>query len=120
MQSFLIGAGWVVGSLLAWLLAQGGVSNTAAAGAIPDTVKFAFYAGAVALFGAIGWTVLSTREYPPEALAAFDVAPAEHHAPAAPAAARRNGGIWLGAGTAVLALVYFAHLDKQLYLLAGG
>ena len=33
-------------------------------------MKFAFYAGAVALFGAIGWTVLSTREYPPETLAA--------------------------------------------------
>ena len=54
MQSFFIGAGSVIASLLPWLLAQWGVSNTAAAGAVPDTVKFAFYAGAVALFGAIG------------------------------------------------------------------
>src|SRR5512144_997304 len=56
MQSFFIGAGSVVASLLPWLLAQWGVSNTAAAGAVPDTVKFAFYADAAALFGARGWS----------------------------------------------------------------
>jgi maltose/moltooligosaccharide transporter len=120
LQSFFIGTGSVVASALPWLLAHWGVSNTAPPGGIPDTVKFAFYAGAVALFGAISWTVLSTREYPPQTLAAFDVTPTERHAPADPAAAQRNGGIWFLAGAAVLALVYFTHLDKQLYLLAGG
>lgn len=35
----------------------------------PDTVRYAFYAGGVALLGAIGWTVLRTREYPPDMLA---------------------------------------------------
>jgi len=58
MQSFFIGVGSVVASALPWAFAKYGISNTAAAGAIPDTVKYAFYAGAVALFGAIGWTVL--------------------------------------------------------------
>jgi len=110
----------VVASLLPWLLAQWGVANTAPPGGIPDTVKFAFYAGAVALFGAIGWTVLSTREYPPEQLAAFDVSRPSAHASADPAAMQRNGALWFGAGLLALALVYFLKIDKQLYLLAGG
>ena len=120
LQSFFIGTGSVVASLLPWLLAHWGVSNTAPPGAIPDTVKFAFYAGAVALFGAIGWTVLSTREYPPETLASFDVAPTERHAPADPGSMQRNGALWFGAGAVALAIVYFAKIDKQLYLLTAG
>ena len=72
LQSFFIGLGSVIASLLPWLLARCGVANTAAAGAIPDTVKIAFYAGAAALFAAIGWTIVSTREYPPELLTSFD------------------------------------------------
>jgi maltose/moltooligosaccharide transporter len=119
MQSFFIGTGSVVASLLPWLLAKYGVSNTAAAGAIPDTVRFAFYAGALALFGAIGWTVLSTREYPPDALAAFDDARPAIDVPRAtgtgPAA-----WLWLVAALAGVAIVFFLHIDKQLYLLAGG
>ena len=120
MQSFFIGAGSVIASLLPWLLAQWGVSNTAAAGAIPDTVKFAFYAGAVTLFGAIGWTVLSTREYPPETLATFDLAPAASEAAHETSATHHTGWLWFGAGVAALAVVYFGRIDKQLYLLAGG
>ena len=51
MQSFLIGVGSVVASLLPWIFAKLGVSNTAAAGEIPDTVKYAFYFGGVMLLG---------------------------------------------------------------------
>jgi maltose/moltooligosaccharide transporter len=117
MQSFFIGVGSVVASMLPWTFAQFGVANTADAGAIPDTVKWSFYAGAAALFGAIGWTVVSTREYPPEQLAAFDAArPADAVAPA-----RAQSGVWwLLAGVAGIALVWLAHVDRQLYLLAGG
>ena len=75
MQSFFIGVGAVVASILPWLLTQAGVSNHADAalgsGAIPDTVRYAFYLGAVVLFVAMGWTVLRSREYPPEALRSF-------------------------------------------------
>jgi maltose/moltooligosaccharide transporter len=120
LQSFFIGVGSVVASLLPWLLAQWGVSNTAGPGAIPDTVKFAFYAGAVALFGAISWTVLSTREYPPETLASFEVTAAQTRAPADATAMQRNGLFWFGVGVALLAVVYITKIDKQLYLLAGG
>jgi len=116
MQSFFIGVGSVVASLLPWLFAQWGVANVAADGVIPDTVKYAFYAGAVALFGAIGWTVISTREYPPDQLIAFEIEPAPSAVP------RRNAGVawaWLFAGAIAAAVVYFTHIDKQLYLLAG-
>jgi len=72
MQSVFIGVGAVVASLMPWLLTKVGVSNLAPDGAIPDTVKYAFYAGGALLMGTVLWTVLSTREYPPEQLRAFD------------------------------------------------
>ena len=117
MQSFFIGVGSVVASMLPWLFAQAGVANTAAAGAIPDTVKWSFYAGAVALFGAIAWTVVSTREYPPDQLAAFDAGRARAVPTLTPA---HTGWWWLLAGAAGVALVWYAQVDKQLYLLAAG
>ena len=78
MQSFFIGIGAVVASALPWMLTQAGVSNHVDAGnVIPDTVKYSFYLGAVALFAAMGWTVLRTREYPPDVLLSFsDAQPA--------------------------------------------
>jgi maltose/moltooligosaccharide transporter len=78
MQSFFIGVGAVVASALPWILTQLGVSNHVDAGSvIPETVKYSFYLGAGVLFAAMGWTVLSTREYPPEVLLSFsDAVPA--------------------------------------------
>jgi maltose/moltooligosaccharide transporter len=76
LQSFFIGVGAVVASTLPWILTRAGVSNEAAgmsgAQAIPDTVRLAFDIGAVAMLAAVGWTVIRTREYPPETLLAFD------------------------------------------------
>jgi maltose/moltooligosaccharide transporter len=120
MQSFFIGVGSVVAGLLPYLLTQLGVSNTAAPGMIPDTVRFAFYAGAVALFAAVSWTVFSTREYPPDELAAFDEAPPLPSSSLQHARALRVGLIWTLFGLAAIAGVYLAKIDKQLYLLAGG
>jgi maltose/moltooligosaccharide transporter len=73
MQSFFIGAGAVIAGLLPWLLKHGfGVtSETSAANAIPPNVKIAFYIGAVAFFGAVLWTIFTSREYPPENLEEF-------------------------------------------------
>ncbi len=123
MQSFFIGAGSVVASLLPWLLAKAGVGNTAGAGEVPDTVRYAFYLGGAVLFGAIGWTVLRTREYPPERLAAFDDA----HPPQPLGTARddrtrrqRIGGAALLIGLAAVFAIARYGLDKQLYVLAGG
>ncbi|HSR64231.1 MAG TPA: MFS transporter [Xanthomonadaceae bacterium] len=120
MQSFFIGVGSVVASMLPWLLAQVGVANTAGPGEVPATVHYAFYLGGAVLLGAIGWTVLRTREYPPETLQAWDQAPPLAHQPLEAGRARRNGLAWVAAGLAGAALVAAFALDKQLYLLAGG
>ncbi|MEO6688697.1 MAG: MFS transporter [Dokdonella sp.] len=120
MQTFFIAAGSVIASLAPWLLAHMGVDNTAAAGAIPDTVKYAFEAGAVVMFGALGWTVLSTREYAPETLGSFDDATPTVARVLAPARLRTTAWIWLGAGSILLLTVYATHIDRQLYLLAAG
>ena len=74
MQSFFIGTGAVLAGALPWLLTQMGVANTAPLGQIPMTVHIAFYAGGAALFLAVLVTVLTTKEYPPEQLDAFEAA----------------------------------------------
>ncbi|AWH24577.1 MFS transporter [Stenotrophomonas sp. YAU14D1_LEIMI4_1] len=122
MQSFFIGVGAIVASFLPFILAHFGVANTAAAGEVPDTVRYAFYFGAVVLLAAITWTVVSTREYSPAELAAFDDAePPAHHA-----AAAVNGpapwaqvALWLGVGLLLAVLIAWRQGDKMLYVLAG-
>ncbi|RMG29131.1 MAG: MFS transporter [Bacteroidetes bacterium] len=67
MQSFFIGVGAVVASALPYMLTNWfGVSNVAPEGGIPDSVKWSFYIGGIAYFSAVMWTVLKTREYPPD------------------------------------------------------
>src|SRR6188508_1126691 len=46
MQSFFIGVGAIVASMLPWLLTHAGVSNHAEAGGVPDAVHYSFYIGA--------------------------------------------------------------------------
>ncbi len=73
MQSFFIGTGAVVGSLLPYLFTNlFGVSNTAEAGIIPDSVKWSFYIGGVVFLLAVLWTVFKSKEYSPEELHAFE------------------------------------------------
>ena len=72
MQSFFIGTGAVVASMLPYIFTNWfGVSNTAAEGVIPDSVRYSFYIGAAAFLGAVIWTVVKTEEYPPEDMEAF-------------------------------------------------
>ena len=72
IQTFLIGVGAVVGSLLPSIMNNFfGLSNTAAPGEVPDNVKVAFYVGAAILFSSVMWTIVKTKEYSPEELAAF-------------------------------------------------
>jgi maltose/moltooligosaccharide transporter len=73
MQSFFIGIGAVVGSLLPYMFSNWfGISNTAPEGVIPDSVKWSFYVGGIVFFLAVLWTVIKSREYSPEELAAFE------------------------------------------------
>jgi maltose/moltooligosaccharide transporter len=73
MQSFFIGVGAVVAGMLPWILKNwfGVASDTSAENAIPLNVKISFYAGAAAFLSAVIWTILSTKEYPPDDLEAF-------------------------------------------------
>lgn len=71
VQTAFIGAGAVAGSLFPWLLDHFGVANQVVGGGIPDTVRYSFWAGGIALFLAVLWTVLTTREYSPQELAGF-------------------------------------------------
>ena len=73
MQSLFIGLGAVVASALPWMLTNWfHISNAVGGGhAIPWTVRLSFYMGAVAFFGAVLWTIITTKEYPPDDLEAF-------------------------------------------------
>jgi len=72
MQSFFIGVGSVIAALLPWIFTNWfHVSNTAAAGQIPDSVKWSFYLGGFAFLGAVLYTVFTTKEFPPESIEAF-------------------------------------------------
>jgi len=73
MQTFFIGTGAVIASLLPYLFTNVlGMRNTAAPGIIPDSVKYSFYIGGVVFLGAVLWTVLSTDEFPPEDIKSWE------------------------------------------------
>lgn len=140
MQSFFIGTGAVIAGFLPFALTNWfGVSNTAAEGEIPMTVRIAFYFGGLMLFLAILWTVVFSKEYTPEQLEAFEKARREAlgedaELPAAPreAGAFFKGGVaWLIAGGLLAFLFYAIRSDilagvkeiipvsKEAYVLAG-
>jgi maltose/moltooligosaccharide transporter len=73
MQSLFIGLGAVVASALPWLMTNifhVGIAS-GGPGTIPLNVKLSFYVGAAAFLAAVLWTILTTKEYPPEDMAAF-------------------------------------------------
>ncbi len=73
VQTFFIGVGAVIASALPYMLANWfEVANTAPEGQIPDSVKWSFYLGGFAFFTAVLWSVLRTREYPPEEFRRFN------------------------------------------------
>ncbi|KAB8168038.1 MFS transporter [Lysobacter maris] len=119
MQSFFIGVGAVVASLLPYLLEHLGVANTAAPGEVPATVRYAFYAGGAVLLAAVGWTIVSTREYPPELNARWDEAPTLARRPRNQGLLRAIGiaCVLLGAG-AVFTILHYG-FDKALTVLGG-
>lgn len=71
VQTLIIGIGTWIASNLPWFMTQIGIPNTAEPGVIPDSVKFAFGIGAAVLFLSILYTILTTKEYPPEDLEKF-------------------------------------------------
>jgi maltose/moltooligosaccharide transporter len=118
MQSFFIGVGAVVASMLPWIFTHAGVSNE---GAIPDSVRLSFDVGAAVLAIAMLWTIVTTREYPPDRLHSFADATSDAEV-VVPGSARRvylRGFAWLVAGAIGVLLVWKFAIDKQVYILAG-
>ena len=119
VQTAFIGAGAVVGSIFPWALEQLGISNLAVGGGIPDTVRYAFWFGGGALFLSVLWTVVSTREYAPDAMASFDGSAGadERAAPLLATRGYTTSLLWFAAGMLVIWAVGQARLEKEVYLL---
>ncbi len=119
LQTLFIGVGAVLSSVLPWVLAHFGVSNVAAPGEIPTTVRISFYIGGAVLISSVLWTVLSTREYPPERLRGFSDSPPMQPLTDA-SRAWRPGLVLLALGAAGIVVIRRDGLDGQLYLLVSG
>ncbi len=129
MQSFFIGVGAVLGSALPWLMTNFfDVANTAPEGVIPPSVRYAFYLGGIVFFLSILVTVISTKEYSPEQLKAFDEAEKQQKAEEGFIEEKLHltkpnflmPGTILGlVGLATVLVTYYLELDKNLYILGG-
>ena len=129
MQSFFIGIGAVVASFLPYMLTQWfHFSNVASPGEIPLTVKLSFYIGGTIFFGAVLWTILSTKEYSPEELASFEKEKESSEN-------RQNTGqkdytkkvkyfrnsiLWIVAGIFLSLILFNTELEKELFILSFG
>jgi maltose/moltooligosaccharide transporter len=129
MQSFFIGVGAVISSLLPYLLEKMNVSNEAAAGALPDTVKYSFYIGALVYIVAISYTVFTTKEYSPEEMKSFgeiDDITTLKNIKTPYQSFLTKGLIWLVIGAGLSAALFFYNqnaakaLEKELYVLTFG
>ncbi len=130
MQSFFIGTGAVVASLLPYVFTNWlGISNTAPEGEIPPSVKWAFYVGAFFFITTVLWTVIRSKEYTPEELASFgknEESPVESEQDRGlknALSSRKfftSGLIWFLIGLGLTALVYSLDLEKELYVLGFG
>lgn len=126
MQSFFIGIGAVVASALPYILTHFfAVANTAPAGEIADSVRYAFYFGGAVLLLAVTWTVVSTREYSPEELAAFNAKQVDAEDETLARTRTRKdyqfaSFVWMGLGALLTFAIWAQDLDKQLYILSLG
>ena len=77
MQSFFIGIGASLANALPYIFRFLGVTGRTPSG-IPFTVQYSFKIGAVAFLLAVLWTVITTKEYPPEDMAEFERKRREH------------------------------------------
>lgn len=129
MQSFFIGIGAVVSSLLPYLLEKLDVANVAPEGMIPDTVRYSFYIGALVYVAAISYTVFTTREYSPAEMKSFgeiDETTSQKNIKTTAPAFLKKGLIWFVIGLVLSSALYFYNLsaatppEKELYVLSGG
>ena len=81
VQSLFISLGAGTASALPWVLSNlfGISAEITSATRIPATVRYSFYLGAFAFSGTVLWTVLSTKEHPPEDREAFAASSVRRH-----------------------------------------
>ncbi len=129
MQSFFIGIGAVVASILPWMMTNWlNIPNVAPEGEIPLSVKYSFYLGAAIFFLAVLWTVSLTKEYSPEQLKEFEEArkKAISNKDKEIALKRkdikyfRNFIFWIITGGVITWLIFNFKWDKELYILGLG
>ncbi|MBW7888541.1 MAG: MFS transporter [Bacteroidetes bacterium] len=127
MQSFFIGIGAVVASALPYMMTNWfGISNVAASGEIPASVKYSFYIGGIVFLLAVIWTVVRTKEYSPEELKKFSEQQNEqqikNNVTISSHQLNRNAVIWLAAGLAGSAILHYVlqENDYGLYVLFVG
>src|SRR5205823_5974271 len=77
MQSFFIGVGASLANALPYIFRYLGVTGRTSSG-VPLTVQYSFKIGAVAFLIAVLWTIVTTKEYPPKDMAAFERMRAEN------------------------------------------
>jgi len=127
-QSFFIGTGAVIASVLPYVLTNWfHIQNTAPAGQIPLSVKLSFYIGGAAFISAVIWTIVKTKEYSPAELKEFS---AEENTPVnylnesddsfGTGIFVKRGFYWIFAGLVISLVVYFSSLEKELYILSVG
>ena len=71
LQTLIIGIGTWIASNLPWLVNKIGFTDEAAPGIVPEYVKIAFGIGALVFLISILYTVMKTKEYPPENMETF-------------------------------------------------
>jgi maltose/moltooligosaccharide transporter len=71
MQSLFIGLGAVIASAMPWMLTNWFGVGPSTPGTIPTTVRLSFFIGSAAFLGAVLYTILTTKEHPPENLDEF-------------------------------------------------
>jgi len=129
-QSFFIGTGAVIASVLPYVLTNWfHIQNTAPAGQIPLSVKLSFYIGGVVFICAVIWTIVRTKEYSPDELREFS---AEENTKVnydtetntgnsfASGIFVKRGLYWIFAGVVISLIIYFYSLEKELYILSIG
>ena len=73
MQTFFIGCGAVIASLLPTMFSDiFGVSNVPVGGMVPDTVRYSFYIGGLVFLLSVMWTVFTAKEFPPQDMEKFN------------------------------------------------
>src|SRR5664279_2610045 len=127
-QSFFIGTGAVIASVLPYVLTNWfHVQNTAPAGQIPLSVKLSFYIGGAVFISAVIWTIVRTKEYSPDELKEFS---SEENSTGNYNADTENihssdvfvkrGIYWILAGVLLSIIIRVYSLEKELYILSVG